>query len=261
VPRAEVSVVALYQDLLGTYGDRGNALALGFRIRARGMRMRLVEVEPGQAAPRCADIYLIGGGEDAAQLLALQALRADPNVAAALEGGASWLAVCAGLQLLSASFADRDGHAVSGLGALDARCGRLPGARAVGEVVADPVGIPSLPTLTGFENHQGNALVGPRARPLGRLRRGVGNGDAATEGVVQGNVVATYLHGPVLVRNPGLADHLIERSTGPLPPFRDVAVERMRAERLDGALGHSRSRWTDGRWALLRGRRRPGHAR
>jgi CobQ-like glutamine amidotransferase family enzyme len=261
VRRAEVSVVALYPDLLGTYGDRGNALALDFRIRARGMRMRLVEVEPGKAAPRCADIYLIGGGEDAAQLLALQALRADQNVAAALEGGASWLAVCAGLQLLSASFTDRAGHAVSGLGVLDVRCGRLPGARAVGEVVADPVGIPSLPTLTGFENHQGTAVLGPQARPLGQLRRGVGNGDGAGEGAVQGNVVATYLHGPLLVRNPGLADHLIERSTGPLPPFRDLAVERMRAERLAAALGRPRSRRAAGRSAQLRGRRRPGHAR
>jgi lipid II isoglutaminyl synthase (glutamine-hydrolysing) len=261
VQRAEVSVVALYPDLLGTYGDRGNALALDFRIRARGMTMRLVEVEPGQPAPRCADIYLIGGGEDAAQLLALEALRADRNVAAALEGGGTWLAVCAGLQLLSASFAGRDGHAVSGLDVLDVRCGRLTGARAVGEVVAEPVGIPSLPALTGFENHQGTAVLGPRAQPLGRLRRGVGNGDGASEGAVQGNVVATYLHGPVLVRNPGLADHLIERSTGPLPPFRDLAVERMRAERLDAALGHPRPRRPAGRSALLRGRRRPDHGR
>jgi lipid II isoglutaminyl synthase (glutamine-hydrolysing) len=261
VPRAEVSVVALYPDLLGTYGDRGNALALDFRIRARGMRMRLVEVEPGQAAPRGADIYLIGGGEDAAQLLALESLGADPNVAAALEGGATWLAVCAGLQLLSASFADREGHAVSGLGVLDVRCGRVPGARAVGEVVADPVAIPSLPTLTGFENHQGTAVLGPRARPLGRLRRGVGNGDEVTEGVVQGNVVATYLHGPVLVRNPGLADHLIERSTGPLPPFRDAAVERMRAERLDDALGRPRSRRRWSPAALLGGHLQRGRAR
>jgi CobQ-like glutamine amidotransferase family enzyme len=123
------------------------------------------------------------------------------------------------------------------------------------------VAIPSLPALTGFENHQGTAVLGPRARPLGRLRRGVGNGDGASEGVVQGNVVATYLHGPVLVRNPGLADHLIERSTGPLPPFRDVAVERMRAERLDDALGRPRSRRRWGPAALLGGHLRRGHAR
>jgi lipid II isoglutaminyl synthase (glutamine-hydrolysing) len=237
-----VSVVALYPELLGTYGDRGNALALGYRIRARGMRMRLVEVSPGQRAPRSADIYLLGGGEDAARLLALQALRTDENVARALNAGATCLAVCAGFQLLSGAFADRDGHAISGLGVLDARCGRLTGPRAVGEVVADPTALPSLPTLTGFENHQGSAVLGPHAQPLGRLRRGIGNGDGAYEGAVQDNIVATYLHGPVLVRNPGLTDYLIERSTGPLAPFCDEAVERMRRERLRAALGQPRGR-------------------
>ncbi len=241
-PRAEVSVVALYPELLGTYGDRGNVLAIGYRIRARGMRMRLLEVAPGQRAPRSADIYLMGGGEDASQLLALQALREDGNVVRALDGGATCLAVCAGFQLLSAAFADRDGHAVSGLGLLDVRCGRLQGSRAVGEVVADPVALPSLPTLTGFENHQGSAVIGARATPLARVRRGIGNGDGAHEGAMQGNIVATYLHGPVLVRNPALADYLIEKSTGPLAPFCDEAVERLRRERLSAALGHPRAR-------------------
>jgi CobQ-like glutamine amidotransferase family enzyme len=257
VPRGtELCVVALYPDLLGTYGDRGNALALDFRIRARGLRVRVVEVAPDETAPRSGDIYLIGGGEDAAQLLALQALRADANLDAALCAEATCLAVCAGLQLLSASFSDRSGHRVSGLGVLDVRCGRLKGPRAVGEVVADPVGIASLPTLTGFENHQGTAVLGQRAQPLGRVRRGVGNGDGGTEGVVQGSVVATYLHGPVLVRNPGLTDYLIERSTGPLPPFEDSAVERLRGERIDAALRRSGNHRTASRSRRLLSSRR-----
>jgi CobQ-like glutamine amidotransferase family enzyme len=237
-----LTVVLLYPDLLGTYGDRGNALALGYRLRARGFPMRLIQVAPGHPVPRGADVYLIGGGEDAAQMLALTELRADPNLARALGDGASCLAVCAGVQLLSQTFAERDGRTVAGLGLLDVRCGRLPGPRAVGEVVAEPVGIPGLPTLTGYENHQGNAVMGPDARPLGRLRRGTGNGDGATEGVVQGSIVATYMHGPVLVRNPALADHLIERSTGPLAPFCHQAVERLRRDRLVEALRQPRTR-------------------
>jgi CobQ-like glutamine amidotransferase family enzyme len=252
MPRpADLAVVLLYPDLLGTYGDRGNALALGYRLQARGMTTRLIEVAVGETAPRSADIYLIGGGEDAAQMLALQELRAELNVVRALHDGATCLAVCAGYQLLSQTFAERDGHAIAGLGLLDVRCGRLPGRRAVGEVVCDPVGIPALPILTAFENHQGNAMIGPTAKPLGRLRRGVGNGDGATEGVVQGNIVATYMHGPVLVRNPGLADFLIERSTGPLAPFCHEAVERMRRERLDEAFRHPRTRLSVGRSARL----------
>ena len=78
-------------------------------------------------------------------------------------------------------------------------------------------------------------MLGPEARPLGRLVHGVGNGDERTEGGVQGGVVATYLHGPVLVRNPALADHLLERSTGPLAAYDDELAEQLRRERLASA--------------------------
>jgi CobQ-like glutamine amidotransferase family enzyme len=131
---------------------------------------------------------------------------------------------------------------LAGLGVLDVRCGWIRGHRAVGEVVADPVGIPTIPMLTGYENHQGSAVLGDAARPLGRLVRGSGNGDAGAEGAVQGNIVATYMHGPVLVRNPDLADNLLERVTGTLPAFHDEVVGRLRQERLEEALGHSRIR-------------------
>ena len=93
-----------------------------------------------------------------------------------------------------------------------------------------------MPTLTGFENHGGTAVCGPGARPLARIVTGVGNGDHRSEGAVQGNIVATYLHGPVLIRNPALADLLLSRVLGgDLPAFDDAAVERLRAERLDAA--------------------------
>jgi CobQ-like glutamine amidotransferase family enzyme len=240
MPRdSDVTIVLLYPDLLGTYGDRGNSLALVHRARARGLPVRVIEVAPDEHAPQSADVYLIGGGEDAAQVLAWQTLRTEKSLIRALQDGATCLAVCAGFQLLSLEFTDRDGDTVPGLGVLDVRCGRLKGRRAVGEVVADPCGIPGLPTLTSYENHQGDAFLGPDAQPLGRLVWGTGNGDGATEGAVQGNVVATYMHGPVLVRNPALADHLLERSTGPLAPFCDEAVERLRRDRLHGALAHS----------------------
>jgi CobQ-like glutamine amidotransferase family enzyme len=233
--RDEITVVLLYPDLLGTYGDRGNALALAHRARTRGLSVRIVEVAPDEVSPRSADIYLIGGGEDTAQTIAGQSLRADRNITRALGDGATCLAVCAGFQLLAQTFTDSHGADVPGLGVLDVRCGRLPGPRAVGEVIAYPVGIPAIPVLTSYENHQGDAVIGPGAVPLGRLLQGVGNGDGATEGAVQGNIVATYLHGPVLVRNPALADYLLEKSTGPLPPMRDEAIERLRRERLSEA--------------------------
>jgi len=233
----ELGIVLVYPELLGTYGDRGNALALVRRAAARGLSARLVEVPFGDPLPTSGEVYLIGGSEDAAQVLALRALLDSAAGKEVLSNAPACLAVCAGFQLLARQFTSADGHAVPGIGLLDVSCGRLAGQRAVGEVVVRPVGIPGLPVLTGYENHQGDATLGPGARPLGRVVAGIGNGPAGTEGAVQDNVVATYLHGPVLVRNPALADHLLERSTGPLPPHEDDAVDQLRRERLAAASG------------------------
>jgi CobQ-like glutamine amidotransferase family enzyme len=232
----ELAIVSVYPELLGTYGDRGNVLALVHRARARGIAVRAIEVDLDDPVPRDGDLYCLGGGEDHAQLLAARALAGHDRIAEVFASRPT-LAVCAGLQLLSRSFNDGDGKTHTGLGLLDVRCERLE-SRAVGEVVTEPVGAAAdagVPTLTGFENHRGTAVVGPEAEPLARLVSGVGNGDALTEGAQQGTVVATYLHGPALVRNPALADLLLSRAAGPLPPYHDVEVDRLRAERLDAA--------------------------
>ncbi len=154
--------------------------------------------------PRAGDIYLIGGGEDAAMLLAWEHLMSTTRLEDAVHAGAACFGVCAGFQLLSQDFTGPDGRLRNGLGLLDAHCGRIDGPRAVGEVLGES----DHGVLTGFENHQGDAHLGPAARPLARLVRGVGNGDGLTEGATQGRVIGSYLHGPALVRNDGLADHL-----------------------------------------------------
>lgn len=228
-----LTIVHVYPELLGTYGDRGNALALAHRARARDLAVEVLEVGVEDALPTQGDIYVLGGGEDSAQILAARALFSDDRAASVL-GSSPCFAVCAGLQLLSRTFHDADGAATAGLGLLDVDCERLP-ARAVGEVVIDPVGLPGVVTLSGFENHRGTARVGSDARPLGTLVAGVGNGDGLTEGAQQGNVIATYLHGPALVRNPSLADLLLTRAVGELAPYAHDAVERLREERLDAA--------------------------
>jgi CobQ-like glutamine amidotransferase family enzyme len=227
-----LAVVLVYPELLGTYGDRGNATALAHRARPRGIDCRIIEAGLDAPLPRSGDIYLIGGGEDAAMLLAWERLVAGRTLEDAVVAGAACFAVCAGFQLLSRSFTGPDGRSRQGLGLLDASCGRIAGPRAVGEVLAET----EQGFLTGFENHQGEARLGPSARPLGRLVRGVGNGDGMTEGAVQGRVVATYLHGPALVRNDGLADRLLQAVTGPLQPFDDEPVRRLREERRAAAL-------------------------
>lgn len=228
-----LTVAHVYPQLLGTYGDRGNVLALVHRAAGRGLEVRVVDVGLDEPLPHTADIYVLGGGEDSAQLLAARCLFADDR-AVSLLAAAPTFAVCAGLQLLSRTFLDAHGQPTAGLGLLDVDCGRLA-RRAVGEIVSDPVGLPGAPTLTGYENHRGSARLGPGARPLGSLVTGVGNGDGRTEGVQQGTVLATYLHGPALVRNPWLADELLARAAGPLPPYDDELVDQLRAERLDAA--------------------------
>lgn len=215
-------IVALFPGLLGTYGDGGNVLILGQRARWRDIHTEVVEIHPGTPVPSGADLYVIGGGEDGAQLAAMAALRASKVGASPLEravaGGAHVLAVCAGLQILGESFLDGDGVETAGLGLLDVKTGRLP-TRAVGELLAVPPADLGLPSLSGFENHGGHTELGPQARPLGEVRRGVGNGPdprggPSAEGVLATGIIATYLHGPVLARNPALADLLLAGAMG-----------------------------------------------
>lgn len=240
-------VVPIFPDLLGTYGDGGNAAVVQRRAARRGIATETVLVYVDGVVPAEGDIYLLGGGEDRLQLLAAERLRgpAGDGLRAAVERGKPVLAVCAGFQILGRSFLDPSGLPAAGLGLLDVVSDRSA-ERAVGEIVAEPAASSGLPVLTGYENHAGCTDLGPAAEPLGRTIVGVGNrrgrGD---EGAVQGSIVATYLHGPVLVRNPGLADHLLEQVTGPLPELVDPLVDQLRAERITSALAErpARPRW------------------
>jgi CobQ-like glutamine amidotransferase family enzyme len=230
---SRLGVVWVYPDLLSTYGDRGNLLILERRARLRGLDTEPVLVNADEPVPRQADIYLMGGGEDLPQVLAARRLRTDGGLAAAAEHGAVIFAVCAGYQLLGTEFGGEDGQPVPGLEILDIRSGRGE-RRGVGEILADVDPALRLPRLTGFENHQGVTARGQSVAPLAKVVTGVGNGDG-TEGAHAGRVLGTYLHGPVLVRNPALADLLLTWAAGPLPPLspadEDLAL-RLRQERL-----------------------------
>ena len=234
-PSADIAIALVRPGLLGTYGDRGNATVLAERLRRRGISARVLDLDRGPV-PSEADLYLLGGGEDGAQsgVAADEQLRGALH--AAVERGAVVLGVCAGFQLLGRSFETGTGEVVSGFDILDCRSARRSGPRAVGEVLAQPSAELGLPTLTGFENHGGGTWLGSDLAPLGRLEAGVGNGDGSgTEGAISGRVIGTYMHGPVLARNPALADHLLESVIGDLEPLDDGEAEVLRKERLAAA--------------------------
>jgi CobQ-like glutamine amidotransferase family enzyme len=225
VTDSRLRIAAIYPELLGTYGDGGNVVVLERRLAWRGVEADVVEVRVGDPVPDQCDLYVIGGGEDTAQAQALDGLRRGGGLTAAVRRGAPVLAVCAGLQILGSTLCGADGARLAGLGLLDVDTGRLAH-RAVGDVVATPNAALGLPVLLGFENHAGSTRLGPDARPLATVVTGVGNGGEGdggqprSEGALQGSVVATYLHGPVLARNPALADLLLARALGaPLAPL------------------------------------------
>lgn len=245
-----VAIALLYPELLGTYGDGGNAAVLVQRLRWRGIPAEILDVHAGEPIPRSCALYVMGGGEDAPQTLAARELCSGPALTDAVAGGAAVLAVCAGLQVLGVRFAGEDGKAHDGLGLLDCETHRDEGPRRVGEVVVAPDRGLGLPDLTGYENHGGVTTLGDGARPLGKVVVGHGNGGGdGSEGIVSGRVVATYLHGPVLARNPALADHLLSSVLGTLEPLVEPEIEALRVERLHAArhphLPHltSGSRW------------------
>lgn len=223
-------IVRLYHDLLGTYGDQGNAEILVHRAKARGLDVELVEVTPGMPVPRSGDIYLLGGGEDGPQTAALEMLRLDGGLNYAAAGGATVLAICAGFQIIGESLPDSTGQATSGLGLVDAHTVYDSSPRSVGELVIQP-SRGGLPMLTGFENHQGLTRLGEDMPPLGMVRRGIGNGFEDKEGVWHGNVFGSYMHGPVLARNPELADAVLQCAAGPQKEFEDPFAEAFAAER------------------------------
>lgn len=242
--RHPVKIVQLFPDLLGTYGDGGNAIVLGQRLAWRDIPARVIDVTTRDDVPADAQLYVIGGGEDGPQGRAATLLEQSGALHHAVAQGAAVLAVCAGFQILGNAFLQPDGTSVAGLGLLDVVSRRGPGKRIVGELVTDPPASLGLPPLTGYENHGGVTELGADATPLGQVRVGVGNmPDAGVEGALQGRIVATYMHGPVLARNPALADLLLawalDVAPGSLDALDDARIDALRAARFRAANAHT----------------------
>jgi CobQ-like glutamine amidotransferase family enzyme len=215
---------------MNIYADRGNLLLLERRCRWRGIGFELLPSDLGeQLDPDAADLFYIGGGQDRDQKRCAYDLVEvkEAGLRQAVQRGGALLAVCGGYQLLGHSY-ELPGETLPGLGLIDARTVREEGPRLIGNVAIEVELSPGeRRILAGFENHGGRTYVGPGSRALGRVLKGYGNnGKDGHEGVRDGSVIGTYLHGPLLPKNAWLADWLIETALGVDQPL----------ERLDDGL-------------------------
>ena len=204
---------ALYPELMNIYADRGNVAVLRARCEWRGLGFELASSSVGEPLdPGAHDLFYIGGGQDRDQAAVAHDMLATKRDALheAHGRGAVVLAVCGGYQLLGRSYQVGD-EELPGVGLVDLHTVRGRGPRLIGNcaIEANLGGGPRV--IAGFENHGGRTRLGPGERPLGRVLRGHGNnGEDGLEGVRRGNLIGTYLHGPLLPKNVWLADRLIE---------------------------------------------------
>jgi hypothetical protein len=235
-----VRVGHLYPTYLNIYADRGNIAVLSRRAEWRGHTLDVTALGMGDAiVPGAHDLYYIGGGQDREQLLVARDLAAKGQALIdAVAQGSALLAVCGGYQLLGRSYRGLQGEDMPGVGLLPLETVAGP-SRMIGDVLLECELEPGVRrTLAGFENHAGRTLLDPGAPPLGRVVRGFGNdGESGWEGCRFRGAIGTYLHGPLLPRNPWLADRLLacalahRTSSEPpvLEPLRDELEARAHA--------------------------------
>ncbi len=209
---AELRVCALYPDLMNIYADRGNLLLLERRCAWRGIGFSVTAAGLGDPIdPAAHDLFYLGGGQDRDQRLCAYDLVETKRDALHRAAGAGRLilGVCGGYQLLG-NFYELGDERIPGLGLVDLHTVRGED-RLIGNVAIELDGR----ILAGFENHGGRTVLGPNTRPLGRVLKGHGNdGRSGREGVREGSVIGTYLHGPLLPKNAWFADWLIAAATG-----------------------------------------------
>lgn len=206
----KVRIAHLYPNELNLYGDSGNILCLQHRLSCRGFSWEILSVGIGDRLPDF-DILFIGGGQDKEMSIVAPDLRRKSDALNYyIHNGSVVLAICGGYQILGEYYKDAGGDIID-------LCDVLPfftvagRSRLIGNVVMDtPFG-----KVVGFENHSGRTYLSTDLEPLGTVISGYGNnGEDRTEGLLYKNTFCTYCHGPVLPKNPRLADELIIRAVG-----------------------------------------------
>jgi len=240
-----ITVGHLYPGYLNIYADRGNMAVLSMRAAVRGHELDVRSVGIGDPLdPDTFDLLYVGGGQDREQALVAPDLVGKAEaIQLAHSSGVALLAVCGGYQLLGRGYRGREGSLMTGVGLFphETVAGTT---RMIGDVLLECELEPGLTRqLAGFENHAGRTLLDPGEAPLGRVLFGFGNdGESGFEGCRRGRALGTYLHGPLLPRNPWLADWLLAQALAhasggeplplePLPDELEAEAFRVSAER------------------------------
>jgi CobQ-like glutamine amidotransferase family enzyme len=244
-----IRVGHLYPDYLNIYADRGNIAVLARRAAWRGHELEVTPLGLGDPiVPGAHDLYYAGGGQDREQLLVAHDLAGKAGeLRDAVDGGAALLAVCGGYQLLGRGYRGFHGEDMPGVGLLPLET--VAGERRmIGDVLLECELEPGVRrTLAGFENHAGRTRLDPGAEPLGRVLAGFGNdGESGFEGCRAGRVVGTYLHGPLLPRNPWLADWLLAQAlahrSGGSPPELAALPDELETQAHEVSAARARAR-------------------
>ena len=204
-----LNLVHIYPREMNIYGDSGNLKVLVRRLEQRNIKVKVSGVSAGQAMPKDADIIIGGGGQDSGQQVIEKDLKKKKaELKKMAEDGVAMLMVCGMYQLFGHYFSTKDGVKIPGIGIIDATT-KASDRRMIGNlVVQSPFG-----RLVGFENHSGQTELAEDQLPLGKVIKGFGNnGSDGREGAVHKNVFGTYMHGPILPKNPKLADEIIRRA-------------------------------------------------
>jgi len=205
-----IRILNLYPEDMNIYGDSGNILALTHRIRLHGLESVVIEYNVGDEFPTEIDMIIGGGGQDSGQDRVQADLQKIGSTIKTLAiDDMPMLMICGLYQLFGHEFITGDDRVIEGIGLFDVTTKAGP-ERLIGNIVthSDQLG-----ELIGYENHSGLTTLGPKATPLARVIKGAGNnGSDHNEGVIFQNVIGSYLHGPLLPKNPRLTDFLIARA-------------------------------------------------
>lgn len=209
-----ITIGWLYPDLMSIYGDRGNIIALTRRCEWRGIEVTVkpITVDTTLSELRTSDMLFMGGAQDRQQTIVAQDLQKKKKVLSQMiEDNVPGLYICGGFQFLGAYYKEADGTIIEQLSVLDVYTENPGGKRLIGNIAVDATQTFGKKTiLVGFENHGGRTRLGKEVKPLGTVVKGYGsNAEDHTEGAVYKNSIGTYLHGPILPKNPILTDYLI----------------------------------------------------